>query len=117
MAAMMRKRTDDELKKVKATPAQSKKIHAFQDHMMKVREAFMKANPKMDREARRPVMEKWRAEQTAFLKKTLTGKQYAQWDADMKAARARGGGGGPGGGRGGPGGGGRPGIPPGAGSH
>ena len=104
MAAMMKKRNEDELKKVKASPAQSKKVLAYMEHMMRARMAYMKANPGMDRKSMKPVADKWRAEQTAFLKKTLSAKQFTQWEADMKAMRGRG--------RGGPGGpGGRPGGP------
>lgn len=102
---------DDEFKKLKVTGAQKKKIDAYMAHSMRAREAWRKANPNADRTTMRPLMEKMRAEQTAFFKKTLTGKQFKQFDADRAARRAK-----MGAGRGGPGGpggpGGRPGIPP-----
>ena len=99
---MMQKFMDDELKKVHATTKQVNECHAYNAHAQRAMAAYRKANPTMDRTAMRPMMEKMRAERTAFLKKTLTAKQYKQWDADMKAMRGKMGGGRGGPGRGGP---------------
>jgi hypothetical protein len=112
--AMMQKLMDDEFKKLHVTPGQKKKIDGYMAHSRRAMEAYRKAHPNEDRSAMRPVMEKSRAERTAFLKKTLTAKQYKQYEEDMKAMRAKMGGGRRGGGPGGPPGGGRggPGGPP-----
>jgi len=98
--------------KLKLTGAQRKKIDAYMAHRQRAMEAWRKANPKAERGAMRPVMEKMNAERTSFLKKVLTGRQFKDYDADMKVMRAQRGGGRRGG-PGGPGGpGGRPGGPP-----
>lgn len=106
----MMKFLDDELKKVKATPKQVKQVHAYMEKSRAEMDAYRKSHQNLKREDMRPMMEKRRAAQEKFLKSVLTGKQWKQWDADMKALRARFGGGRPGGMRGGPGGPGGPGA-------
>src|ERR1039457_1587995 len=65
---MMQKFMDDELKKVHATTKQVDACHAYNAHAQRAMAAYRKANPTMDRTAMRPMMEKMRAQRTAFLK-------------------------------------------------
>ncbi|MHB8635916.1 MAG: hypothetical protein ACYC96_05530 [Fimbriimonadaceae bacterium] len=85
--AMMQKRMMAEFSKLKLTKAQMNKIMAHNAHMMKVRQAYRKAHPSMDRTAMRANFTKWRADEMAFMRKTLNAHQFKQYAADMAAMR------------------------------
>ena len=87
--ATLQKFMDDEFKKIKATAAQIKDIDAYMDHARKVRDAYRKAHPNMDSQAKHQMMEKARSELIAFVKKTLNAAQFKQWDDDLKARAAK----------------------------
>ncbi|HLK14248.1 MAG TPA: hypothetical protein VKT78_05540 [Fimbriimonadaceae bacterium] len=104
MEAARMKRMEEELTKLHASKSQKEKVFAYMKRTGAQRQAYMKSHQGMDRDAMRKQFEKWRDEMTAFMKRTLSGKQFKQYQADMEAARkAR-----MGGMRGGPGGGGGP---------
>ena len=87
--ATLQKFMDDEFKKIKATATQIKDIDAYMDHARKMRDAYRKAHPNMDNQAKHQMMEKARSELVAFVKKTLNAVQFKQWDDDLKARAAK----------------------------